>query len=113
MHQLQHKSIIEYVGQMGGLLKFIMVVGGVITTLVSGLELRAALIQDTSPMLYLLLLLGLSSSLFEGDVSFGLLSSCGLETVLGTYRQGSQARGIFASPVQVADRGRPAKQRRL
>lgn len=30
---------------MGGLLKFIMVVGGVITTLVSGLELRAALIQ--------------------------------------------------------------------
>lgn len=44
MHQLQQKSVIEYVGQMGGLLKFIMVIGSVITTLVSGIELRAALI---------------------------------------------------------------------
>ena len=45
LHQLQHESFIVYMGDMGGLLKFIMVVGSVITAIVSGTQLKAALIQ--------------------------------------------------------------------
>lgn len=45
LHQLQHESLIVYMGDMGGLLKFIMVVGSVITAIVSGTQMRAALIQ--------------------------------------------------------------------
>ena len=45
VHMLQHQSVLEYMGDMGGLLKFIMVTGSVITALVAGTQLKAALIQ--------------------------------------------------------------------
>ena len=44
IHMLQHKSVLEYMGDMGGLLKAIMVTGSVITGLVAGTQLNAALI---------------------------------------------------------------------
>ena len=42
---MKHESLIGYFGDMGGLLKGIMVFGSVVTALVAGTELKAALIR--------------------------------------------------------------------
>lgn len=45
VYQLQPESLLIFLGDMGGLLKFIMVSGSVVTALVARTQLKAALIR--------------------------------------------------------------------